>query len=326
MTTDEEKRIFGVGEKDFAVGALDIFRFQYENNALYRLYTDTLGVDPQSVEGITEIPFLPASFFKTHGVRSTDFIPGIVFESSGTTGAGGSRHEVKDPGMYRKSFTTGFERLYGPITDWCILGLLPAYLERSHSSLVYMVQELIGQSGRPESGFYLHEVESLYKLLLELEARRQQTMLIGVTFALLDFAEKYSMNLSHTVIMETGGMKGRRREITREELHAFLVSKLGVHSIHAEYGMTELLSQAYSPGMGLFSSPPWMRALVRKEDDPFEVRERGEGILNIIDLANLYSCSFIATEDIGKIHPDGRFEVSGRLDNSDIRGCSLLVI
>lgn len=317
--------LFSLSESAFTTRALDIFRFQYAQNALYRQYTDTLGVDPSSVGSLERIPFLPVGFFKTHPVRSTDFTPEVVFESSGTTGMVTSRHEVKDLGLYRRSFVAGFERFYGPVGDWCIIGLLPAYLERSNSSLVLMVDELVRASGHPDSGFYLYEHEALHTLLGQLEQKGQKTLLIGVTFALLDFAEKYSMQLKHTVIMETGGMKGRRKEITRAELHGFLTARLGVKAIHAEYGATELLSQAYSSGQGLFECPPWMRVLVRKEDDPLDVTAEGEGIINIIDLANIWSCSFIATEDVGSIHADGRFEVAGRVDNSDIRGCSLLV-
>ncbi|HEY4064367.1 MAG TPA: acyl transferase [Puia sp.] len=326
MMTALEDSLFTGDAADLPGRALEIFRWQYAHNPLYQQYTDTLGIRPAAVRAITEIPFLPVSFFKTHTVRTTDFVPGIVFESSGTTGMVSSRHEVKDPGLYKKSFTAGFEQFYGPVTGWCIIGLLPAYLERSNSSLVLMVHELIGLSGHPDSGFYLYEHETLYRLLHRLEQTGQKTLLIGVTFALLDFAEKYSLSLRHTVVMETGGMKGRRKEITRPELHGYLMERLGLRSIHAEYGMTELLSQAYSAGSGLFDTPPWMKALVRAEDDPLDIRERGEGILNIIDLANIWSCSFLATEDIGYIHADGRFEVAGRVDNSDLRGCSLLVI
>jgi phenylacetate-coenzyme A ligase PaaK-like adenylate-forming protein len=318
--------LFTLPEKDFIPRTLDIFRFQYAHNPLYREYTDRLGVEPSAVRDLTAIPFLPVSFFKTHPVRTGDFTPEIVFESSGTTGSVTSRHEVKDLGLYRQSFTAGFEHFYGPAGQWCVIGLLPAYLERSHSSLVLMVHELIGSSGHPDSGFYLYEHDALYDLLQRLERQQQKTLLIGVTFALLDFAEKYALSLHHTVVMETGGMKGRRRELTREELHVYLKQRLGLTAIHAEYGMTELLSQAYSRGEGLFACPPWMKVLVRREDDPLEVMAQGEGLLNIIDLANKWSCSFLATEDIGKIGPDGWFEVAGRVDNSDIRGCSLLVV
>jgi len=326
MTTGMEQRIFEAGQADFTKLILDVFQFQYQNNRLYRSFTNLSGVDPGSVSVVTEIPFLPISFFKTHDVHTTEFVPEAVFESSGTTGTGGSRHEVRRLDLYRKSFMLGFEQFYGRVTDWCVIGLLPAYLERSQSSLVVMVDELIRRSGHPMSGFYLYEHDQLYKVLQGLEAQGQKTLLIGVTFALLDFAERYSLPLNHTVVMETGGMKGRRKEITRQELHAYLMARLGLKAIHAEYGMTELLSQAYSAGDGIFKAAPWMRVLVRKEDDPYVVGQEGEGILNIIDLANLYSCAFLATEDVGKVYRDGRFEVSGRVDNSDIRGCSLLVV
>lgn len=311
--------------RDFALRALELFRFQYENNSLYRQYTDTLGMNPADVARLEDIPFLPVSFFKTELVTTTDFIPEAIFTSSGTTGMVTSSHAIKDLELYRQSFRAAFGHFYGNITDWCVIGLLPSYLERSSSSLVVMADDLIKGSGHPQSGFYLYEHEALYNLLQELEARGQKTLLIGVTFALLDFAEKYTLPLRHTVIMETGGMKGRRRELTRAELHAFLTERLGVPAIHAEYGMTELLSQAYSRGQGLFTCPPWMRMLVRTEDDPLEVRMEGEGILNIIDLANRWSCAFLATEDVGRIFSDGSFEVAGRVDNSDMRGCSLLV-
>jgi hypothetical protein len=310
---------------DFTPRALDIFQFQYAHNPLYRDFTDALGVLPGSVARIEDIPFLPVGFFKTHEVRTGTWVPEVVFRSSGTTGMVTSRHLVRHAGLYRQSFLTGFEDFYGPAGDWCIVGLLPAYLERSDSSLGYMVNELIASSGHPDSGFYLNEYEALYGLLRRLEAAGQKTLLIGVTFALLDLVERYSLPLRHTVVMETGGMKGRRREITREELHAILRERLGVTVVHAEYGMTELLSQAYSAGGGVFRSPGWMKVLVRSEDDPLEVRTRGEGLINVIDLANIWSCAFIATDDVGVLQPDGGFTVAGRLDHSDVRGCSLLV-
>jgi hypothetical protein len=311
---------------DLEPRALELFRFQYENNPLYRRYTDTLGVDPTGVVRLEDIPFLPVSFFKTDAVKTGEFSAETVFSSSGTTGIIASRHEIKDLDLYRQSFRAAFTHFYGTITEWCVLGLLPSYLERSSSSLVLMVDDLIRGSGHPQSGFYLYDHEALYRVLQQLEAIGQKTLLIGVTFALLDFAESYSLDLKHTLIMETGGMKGRRRELTRPELHAFLENRLGVGSIHAEYGMTELLSQAYSPGGGLFTCPPWLRVLVRSEDDPLEVRRQGEGIINIVDLANRWSCAFLATDDVGRIDPHGRFEVAGRVDNSDIRGCSLLAV
>jgi phenylacetate-coenzyme A ligase PaaK-like adenylate-forming protein len=314
-----------VNDEDFIPRALDTFRLQYAQNPLYRQYVDALGVKADSVRSLTELPFLPVGFFKTHVVRTGDFIPEVVFESSGTTGSATSRHAVKELGLYRRSFTAGFERFYGSITDWCVIGLLPSYLERSNSSLVLMVHELIAASGHADSGFYLNEFGLLREVLQRLEQQGQKTLLIGVTFALLDFAERYTLSLRHTVVMETGGMKGRRKEITREELHGYLKERLAVKTVHAEYGMTELLSQAYSAGEGLFTCPPWMKVLVRSEDDPLEVKRQGEGLINIIDLANIWSCSFLATDDIGRLRADGRFEIAGRADNSDIRGCSLLL-
>ena len=316
---------FSFPEADFVRRALAVFRFQYAQNALYREFTDVLGVRPEAVARVAEIPFLPVSFFKTHPVRTGNFEPEVVFESSGTTGMVTSRHAVRELGLYRRSFMAGFEHFYGPVNEWCVIGLLPAYLERSGSSLVFMVHEWIGASGHPDSGFYLYEYEELYRVLQRLEGAGQKTLLIGVTFALLDFAERFPLELRHTVVMETGGMKGRRREITREELHGTLRERLGVEVIHAEYGMTEMLSQGYSAGQGIFRCPGWMKVLVRGEDDPLEVRERGEGLINVVDLANIWSCSFLATDDIGVLGADGGFTVAGRLDHSDIRGCSLLV-
>ena len=303
---------------------------QYQQNTIYKTYVDSLGINPANINSIETIPYLPISFFKTHAVRTTAFEPEVVFESSGTTGENTSRHLVKSLALYRKSFTTAFNLFYGEITGWCILGLLPGYLEREHSSLVAMVNDLINKSNHANSGFYLNEQESLYRTLVHNEIVEQPTLLIGVTFSLLDFAEKYSMKLKNTTIMETGGMKGRREEITREEIHDFLKMKLGVTQIHSEYGMTELLSQAYSKGKGLFRCPPWMRVLVREYNDPFSITSKPasekpvNGLINIIDFTNLYSCAFIASDDVGKIYRNHSFEVLGRRDLSDLRGCSLL--
>jgi hypothetical protein len=317
---------------DFDGLACQLFKFQYEKNPLYRAYVDTLGVVPGRVEKPAEIPFLPIEFFKRREVKTGDFIPSQVFESSGTTGMVQSRHYLRTPDLYRQSFRKGFAHFYGEITSYVILGLLPSYLERKHSSLVYMVDDWVKQSGMPESGFYLYDHEALYRRLLALEKAGQKTLLIGVTFALLDFAEKYPMKLSHTLVMETGGMKGRRREWIREEVHEFLCGKLGVSVVHAEYGMTELLSQAYSKGCGRFYCPPWMKILLRQETDPLRAAlpdgegRPAEGIINVIDLANRDSCAFIATDDIGRMYMDGSFEVLGRMDHSDLRGCSLLAV
>jgi hypothetical protein len=306
--------------------ARKLFELQFAQNPLYRAFALSLHKHPDQVTRLNQIPFLPVSFFKTHAVKTGSFTPEIVFESSGTTGMQTSRHELRSVDLYRESFRRGFEWFYGSPEQYCIIGLLPAYLERSGSSLIFMVDELIRQSGHPQSGFYLYALDALQQLLLGLERQQQSTLLIGVSFALLDFAEQFPLPLRSTTIMETGGMKGRRRELTRAELHDILLRAFGVKQIHSEYGMTELLSQAYSRGGGIYRPVPWMKVLVREEDDPLEVRDAGEGLLNIIDLANRDSCAFIATDDLARVYPDGSFEVLGRLDNSDLRGCSLLSI
>ncbi|HTB26810.1 MAG TPA: hypothetical protein VK711_15670 [Puia sp.] len=295
-------------------------------NPLYRDFSDRFHKAPENIAELKLIPFIPVSFFKTEEIKTGNFDPEMIFESSGTTGVDPARHFVKHIDLYRESFVKGFELFYGDISEFCVIGLLPAYLERESSSLVYMVDELIRLSGCKESGFYLYEYDKLYDLLLKLEKEKRKTLLIGVSFALLDFTEKYSIKLSNTTVMETGGMKGRREEITRDALHDILKKKLGVSKIHSEYGMTELLSQAYSFGEGIYKPVPWMKAFIRDEDDPLSIHDSGEGLLNIIDLANLDSCSFIATDDVAKLYEDGSFEVLGRMDNSDIRGCSLLVV
>ncbi len=325
MRTDFPDRLFTVTREDFADLAIEIFHFQYQHNALYKAYVDALGVRARQVSTLRQIPFLPIDFFKNFQVMTTSFAPEIVFESSGTTQAIPSRHLIKDLSIYKRSFLNGFELFYGPVKEWCIIGLLPSYLERKGSSLVLMVDELIRLSQHPLSGFYLNEFESLSNHLAKLESDGQKTLLIGVSFALLDLASQFPMHLKHTVVMETGGMKGRRKEMTRDELHSMLKKQFGLSRVHSEYGMTELMSQAYSIGDGIFNPAPWMRVLIRKEDDPLDVREKGEGIINIIDLANIYSCAFIAAEDVGKLAMDGSFEIAGRVDHADLRGCSLLV-
>ncbi|PWV49820.1 acyl-protein synthetase LuxE [Chitinophaga sp. S165] len=313
-------------EQDMEAAALELFRYQYQENALYRAYTDALHRRPSDVRSLQQIPFLPIQFFKTHTVTCGTFTPELVFESSGTTQTINSRHLVKEAAIYERSFLAGFERTYGPVSDFVVLGLLPSYLERRHSSLVYMVQDMVKRSGHAASGFYLYEHDKLADHLRELEASGQKTLLIGVTFGLLDFAEHHSLQLENTIVMETGGMKGRREEWTRQQVHDYLRERLGCKHIHAEYGMTELLSQAYSKGEGLFTSPPWMKVLVRDENDPFQLSvSNASGVINVVDLANVYSCAFIATEDIGRLHSEGSFEVLGRLDNSALRGCSLMV-
>ncbi len=318
--------IFSVTQQNFEALALKVFRYQYAQNLVYKKWVKALSVNIDDISGIMQIPFMPVTFFKQHAITTGQFKPEVVFESSGTTHSVNSRHLVKDVSIYKKSFTKGFTRFYGNPEGWCIIGLLPAYLERQGSSLVYMVDDLINQSAHPQSGFYLYEFEKLAVLLQELEARQQKTILIGVTFALLDFAALHPMQLRHTIIMETGGMKGRKREMIRPEVHTFLQQQLGVQNIHSEYGMTELLSQAYSFEKGIFNTVPWMKILLRDEEDPLHLMDEGKGVINIIDLANIYSCSFIATDDVGIIRHDRSFEVIGRMDASDVRGCSLLVV
>ena len=323
--------MFAVKEENFTTLALAIFQFQHQFNPIYRQYCDLLKIDPLQINEIEKIPFLPIRFFKSHQVMTTDFTPAITFESSGTSQTVNSKHFVKEISLYSRSFNETFRLFYGDPSQWCIIALLPSYLERNNSSLVMMADELIQQSSHPKSGFYLNEWDQLNTTLQALELAQQKTMLIGVTFALLDFAEKFPQPLHHTTIMETGGMKGRREEITRGQVHEILCKQFGVEKIHSEYGMTELLSQAYSKGEGIFNCPPWMKVLIREEDDPFAIQSSKEdrlirGAINCIDLANIYSCSFLATEDAGKLYPDGSFELLGRLDNTDIRGCSLLTV
>ena len=322
----ENHKIFSTRDIGFEARAQEIFQFQLKNNAVYGAFVKALGTDTSRVDSITRIPFLPVRFFKSLEVKTGEFEPEAVFESSGTTGMISSRHLVKDLSLYRESFTRGFELFYGPASEYCIIGLLPSYLERENSSLVLMVDDLIRQSGHPQSGFYLNEFDKLAAVLRELESREQKTLLIGVSFALLDFAEQYPIPLKHTIIMETGGMKGRRKELIRPELHAVLKAAFSVPVIHSEYGMTELLSQAYSKGEGIYHCPPWMKILLRDDEDPLRVITSGSGVVNVIDLANIHSCSFIATDDAGKVYPDGSFEILGRVDGSDMRGCSLLVV
>jgi len=319
-------KIFSLTAASFEAAALQTFVYQYQHNSLYAQYANAVGKTPENVTSLQAIPFLPIRFFKTQQVCTTAFVPEAVFESSGTTQTINSRHLVKSLALYQQSFMRAFELFYGNVKDWCILGLLPSYLERSNSSLVVMADELIKQSGQPQSGFYLYDHQRLATTLQQLEAAGQQTLLIGVTFALLDFATDYPLQLRHTTVMETGGMKGRREEWTRQQVHDYLTQRLGVSSVHSEYGMTELLSQAYSAGNGIFQCPPWMRVQLRADDDPLMPASGNNGIINVIDLANLYSCAFIATDDAGKLYADGAFEVTGRVDNADLRGCSLMTL
>jgi len=312
---------------NFLTQALRIFKFQYDNNSVYQSFCSYLNVDPNTVHTLEQIPFLPIEFFKSKDVLSTTDTPEITFTSSGTAGNETSKHFVTDLSLYEQSYLKAFKHFYGDIKDYCVLALLPSYLERTGSSLIYMADDLIKKSNHPESGFFLNEYEQLHQLLLELQKTDTKILIIGVSFALLEFTEQYQMSLQNTIIMETGGMKGRRKEIVRQELHGLLSKGFGVQNIHSEYGMTELLSQAYSKGNGVFYCPFWMKILVRDTEDPLNylINDKTGGI-NVIDLANINSCSFIATQDLGKINHDGTFEIIGRFDNSDIRGCNLMVL
>ena len=351
MKDEWKYKVLNVSEQGFETLALEIFRFQYENNTVYQAYLKALGIQPASIDSISKIPFLPVRFFKTHEIKTTSFAAEEIFESSGTTFSVNSKHYLKDKSWYEEVFLKIFEQFYGSPADLSIIGLLPSYLEKKNSSLVYMVNKLIERSTNLHSGFYLYDHDQLAETLFELEENKQRTLLIGVTFALLDFAERKSLNLKNTIIVETGGMKGRKEEMVREEVHEKLRRSFGVASIHSEYVMTELLSQAYSKEKGIFNCPPWMKVLVRDDEDPLDVksivrssehRKISEfdsrlstpdsrlsfinGAINIIDLANIYSCSFIATDDAGRLYSDGSFEILGRMDGSDLRGCSLLTV
>lgn len=323
-----QNAIFNISKQEqFETLALKVFKHQFENNQVYRSYCDLLLRHPSDIKKTEDIPFLPIQFFKTHEVITGEKEPDIIFSSSGTTGSTTSKHYVHDLKLYEQSFTKAFELQYGQPTDYVILGLLPSYLERTGSSLIYMVNHFIKHSPHPESNFYLNNLDELYKTLQSLESQGKKTLLIGVSFALLDFVEQYQLRLNHTIVMETGGMKGRRTELVRAELHEQLCQGFGVDCIHSEYGMTELLSQAYSKENGVFECPPWMKIVIRDTEDPLSILPPNKnGGINIIDLANLNSCAFIATQDLGKLHDIGSFEVIGRFDHSDVRGCNLMVM
>ena len=356
MNGEWHDKIFSVTERSFRQLSLDIFHFQYGASKVYNSYVNALGKTPSDVDEIEKIPFLPISFFKTDEIKTGKFNAEEIFKSSGTTETINSQHHVKDASIYTRSFTSAFEKMYGKLNEWCILGLLPSYLEKGDSSLVYMVDSFIKQSQHTQSGFYLYDFDRLKETLLSLERSDQKTLLIGITYALLDLAESFPPDsyrdvLKNTIIMETGGMKGRREELTRMEVHERLRKVFGNIEVHSEYGMTELLSQAYAKNGGRFECPSWMKVLIRDDEDPLTVwsselgvgsresivvsqrlrtpnSELGTitGAINIIDLANVYSCSFIATDDVGRLYADNSFEVLGRMDGSDLRGCSLLTV
>ena len=320
--------IFSISSnKQFEKIALKVFRFQYDNNVVYREFCQYLNVEKQNVKSLQQIPFLPIQFFKSHEVLSSEEKIQETFTSSGTTGMTTSRHLVTDITLYEESYRKAFSEFYGNIENYAVLALLPSYLDRGGSSLIYMVDDLIKLSNHPESGFYLNNYDELIQKLIELDSAGENIILIGVTYALLDLIEKQNFQLKNVIIMETGGMKGRRKEMIREELHDLLCKGFGVDAIHSEYGMTELLSQAYSLGHGVFECPNWMQILIRDTEDALSYVENGKtGGINVIDLANINSCSFIATQDLGKKKPNNSFEVLGRFDNSDIRGCNLMVL
>ncbi len=323
-----ENEIFRIENKEqFEKLSLEIFHYQAENNSVYKNFIQLQKINMNEVNSILKIPFLPIDFFKTHSVTNGEFTSEKIFQSSGTTGQQNSKHFVKDVSLYEKSFTEGFKYFFGNPQDFTFLALLPSYLERNDSSLVYMMEHLISLSNDKRSGFYLDATTDLVQLIDALNKEKKKHILIGVTFALLDFPFEKGQDYSNTIIMETGGMKGRKKEMIRDEVHAELKNKFGVKTIYSEYGMTELLSQAYSKADGNYFTPPWMKIFIREPNDPLELLSPTQaGAINIIDLANIYSCSFIATDDLGRINADGIFSISGRMDNSDLRGCNLLIV
>lgn len=329
MTTEHlTERIFSINEHNdvlFNQLAVELFRLHAAQNETYREFIGHLGTDPTQVIRLEQIPFLPISFFKRNAIGILDGPPEAVFLSSGTTGMERSHHHVTDLKIYDRSLFLCFQQFFGNPKDYCILALLPSYLERSNSSLVYMTQKLMKKSGHADNGFYLDRLTSLSKVLRKNSENGVKTLLIGVTFALLELAEKHPQDLKNCTVLETGGMKGRRREMPREEVHHLLKTAFGMDRIASEYGMTELLSQAYSLSDGIFRTPPWMRVYVREAADPLSVSERGKGALNVIDLANMHSCPFIATQDLAHIHQDHSFEILGRMDDAEVRGCNLMV-
>ena len=330
MLTEKEivKQIFEIKtENDFNSVALTIFNYQYLNNPVYKEFINNLSIEISTINHYSQIPFLPIEFFKSKEVVcNTISENAICFTSSGTTKQITSNHYVNDITVYETSFLKGFQQFYGNADDYCILALLPNYLERTGSSLVYMFDKLIKDSNHPNSGFYLNNIDELIHTIEKLKHKKQKTLLLGVTYALLDLADRNIKLSDDFIVMETGGMKGKRKEMIKEELYTVLKDNLNVNTIHSEYGMTELLSQAYSKGNGMFECQPWMKVLIRDTNDPFYYysNEKSGGV-NVIDLANIYSCSFIETKDLGKIHVNGTFEIIGRFDNSDIRGCNLMI-
>ena len=308
---------------DFKNKALALFNKQFNYNSTYNRYCKLLKIQPNQIKELNQIPFIPIQFFKTHKIVSNNKRITHLFKSSGTTGRRSTNY-VSDIDLYKKSFRNCFEFFYGPVQDFVFLGLLPSYLEQKNSSLVFMINDFIKHSKHEESEFYLKDYKKLYSTLIKLKKEKKKTVLFGVSYALIDFIENFALDLSGFNIIETGGMKGRRKEITREELHNKLSKGFNVKNIHSEYGMTELFSQAYSLKQGVFKNPPWMKTLVRDVNNPFSVSCSGKGAINFIDLANINSCAFIASDDIGEVFDDSGYKISGRLSESDIRGCNLM--
>ncbi len=320
-------RIFSIDNPAaFEELALEVFRYQSLHNPVYKQYLELMHIPPERISSTEEIPFLPVEFFRTRKILTGKRAYEFVFESSGTSGDERSRHYIADASLYRRSFTGAFRHFYGSPGDYCILALLPSYLDRKNSSLAYMAGHLIRLSEHPESGFYLNDYRGLVSQLEKLEEKSRKVLLLGVSFALLELAERYPLPLRHTLVMETGGMKGHRKELTRKELHEILGNAFHLKDIHSEYGMTELLTQAYAKREGIFHTPPWMKVLIRDPNDPLSVNYGGRsGGINIIDLANVHSCSFIATQDVGTSSGEKGFSVLGRFDGSELRGCNLLL-
>lgn len=308
---------------DFKNKAITLFHEQFNKNFIYNQYCKLLKIKPNQVNELKHIPFIPIQFFKTHKIVCNNDKITHLFKSSGTGGSK-SINYVSDINLYVKSFSKCFENFYGPIKDYVFLGLLPSYLEQKNSSLVYMIDYFIKESKYNESEFYLNDYKKLNKVLIKLRKENKRIILFGVSYALLDFIEKYPINIRNLIVIETGGMKGRRIELTREELHSRLSKGFNVENIHSEYGMTELFSQAYSKQKGIFKNPPWMKTLIRDVNNPFSVSNTGRGAINVIDLANINTCAFIASDDIGEIFDDFSFKINGRLSESEIRGCNLM--
>ncbi len=317
--------LYKINESNFNKKALELFNYQYTNNPVYARYAESVKKTPDKITKITEIPFLPVTFYKTERVLTGKSAPQRCFYSSGTTERSlRSKHFVADPSLYERTFMEIFTRQYGPVSDYILLALLPSYQENQDSSLLYMIDHLIRESGSPLSSFISTDYEQFLHQLPVYRAQNKKILLLGVAYALLELAEQFHPDLSDVLVMETGGMKGRRAEMIKHEMHEYLKKQFGVQQIHSEYGMTELLSQAYATADGLFECPPWMKMLVRQVTDPFDLRLAGRGALNIIDLANIDSCAFVEIQDLTSLNADGTFEILGRMDNSELRGCNLL--